>query len=199
MAVGVEVPTPHFPLRSDLILKGVVSLADYFSPNGNPYPYGYQKQYPTRVISGNQILELNGEQNQTLIGHTLAYCNELESALNEAVSKAEKYHARLVELGDIVPPKSPEELMQEQAAQQQEINAKLLEAIGNLQSELKGLKNNQKDQSGQIEWTEVNKNAKSIPNSHDGHESIQSQNSRSSGKGAKKLHTGQNGIEETHQ
>jgi len=104
-------------------------MADYFSPNGSPYPYGYQKQYPTRVISGQDILELNGEQQQTLIGHTLAYCNELESALNEAVSTAEKHYKRRVEIGDIVPPKSAEELLQEQAAAQQEVNATLLKTI----------------------------------------------------------------------
>jgi len=109
-------------------------MADYFSPSG--YPYGYQKQYPTRVISGDQILELNGEQQQTLIGHTLAYCNELESALNEAVSKAEKFYDRLVELGDIVPPKSAEELLKEQAAQQQEINATLLSTIQKLSDKI---------------------------------------------------------------
>jgi len=111
-------------------------MADYFSPNSNPYPYGYQKQYPTRVISGDQILELNGEQQQTLIGHTLTYCNELESALNEAVSKAEGFYNRLVELGDIVPPKSAEELLKEQAAQQQEINATLLSTIQKLSDKI---------------------------------------------------------------
>lgn len=102
---------------------------DFFSSNSNPYPYGYQKQYPTRVISGQDILELNGEQQQNLIGHTLSYCNELESALNEAVTRAESFHARLVELGDIIPPKTPEELLQEQAAAQQEVNATLLKTI----------------------------------------------------------------------
>jgi len=104
-------------------------MADYFSPNGNPYPYGYQKQYPTRVISGQDILELNGDQQQNLIGHTLSYCNELESALNEAVSKAEGFYNRLVGLGDIVPPKSAEELIKEQAEQQQEIYSGLLKTI----------------------------------------------------------------------
>jgi len=140
-------------------------MADYFSPNSNPYPYGYQKQYPTRVISGDQILELNGEQQQTLIGHTLTYCNELESALNEAVSKAEEYYNRLVELGDIVPPKSAEELMQEQAAQQQEFNAELLKTNAELFKTIRAL-------SEKIDQIEKGDNdAKSSTNSNDSSES----------------------------
>jgi len=147
-------------------------MADYFSPNSNPYPYGYQKQYPTRVISGDQILELNGEQQQTLIGHTLTYCNELESALNEAVSKAEGFYNRLVELGDIVPPKSAEELLKEQAAQQQEINATLLSTIQKL--------------SDKIDRMEKEDNhAEFSANSNDGSESGTAGHSGKGGKGAK--------------
>jgi len=147
-------------------------MADYFSPNSNPYPYGYQKQYPTRVISGDQILELNGEQQQTLIGHTLTYCNELESALNEAVSKAEGFYNRLVELGDIIPPKSAEELLKEQAAQQQEINATLLSTIQKL--------------SDKIDRMEKEDNhAESSANSNDGSEGSTTGHSGKGGKGAK--------------
>ena len=147
-------------------------MADYFSPNSNPYPYGYQKQYPTRVISGDQILELNGEQQQTLIGHTLTYCNELESALNEAVSKAEGFYNRLVELGDIVPPKSAEELLKEQAAQQQEINATLLSTIQKL--------------SDKIDRMEKEDNHAGLgANSNDGSESGTAGHSGKGGKGAK--------------
>ena len=147
-------------------------MADYFSPNSNPYPYGYQKQYPTRVISGDQILELNGEQQQTLIGRTLTYCNELESALNEAVSKAEGYYNRLVELGDIVPPKSAEELMKEQAAQQQEINATLLSTIQKLS-----------DKIDQMEREDIH-NAEPSTNSNDGGEGGTTGHS---GKGRKRI------------
>lgn len=113
-------------------------MPDYFSPYGRALTSGY----PTRVISGTDILELGSEQQQTLIGHTLTYCNELESALNEAVSKAEGYYSRLVELGDIVPPKTPEELVREQAAAQQEINAKLLETVQALTQKIEKLEVN---------------------------------------------------------
>jgi len=91
--------------------------------------------YPTRVIAGRDILELQASQ-RVLIGHTLDYCNELEATLNEAISKAEGFYNRLVELGDIVPPKSAEELLQEQAIQQQEINATLLATIQKLSDKI---------------------------------------------------------------
>jgi len=149
-------------------------MADYFSPDSNPYPYGYQKQYPARVISGDRILELNGERQQTLIGHTLPYCNELESALNEAVSKAEKFYDRLVELGDIVPPKSAEELLQEQAAQQQEINATLLSTIQKLSDKIDRMERE-------------DDNAKSNADSTNSGESVQSGTGRPGRKGNKEI------------
>lgn len=116
-------------------------MADYFSPY-NRIPSGYVNQYPTRVISGQNILELNGEQEQRIIGHTLDYCNDLEATLNDAISKAEGFYNRLVELGDIVPPKSAEEILQEQTAQQQEINATLLETIQKLSDKITKMEEN---------------------------------------------------------
>lgn len=84
-----------------------------------------QYSYPTRVIAGNDIIELQIDNGQVVIGHTLSYCENLEKDLNEAISKAEMYYNRLVELGDIVKPKSTEELL----AEQQEVNIKLINAI----------------------------------------------------------------------
>jgi len=96
---------------------------------------GTINSYPTRVIAGRDILEFQSNQ-QVLIGHTLEYCNELESTLSEAITKAEGFYNRLVELGDIVPPKSAEELLQKQAIQQQEINATLLATIQKLSDKI---------------------------------------------------------------
>lgn len=83
----------------------------------NDYFKGLSK-YPERVIAGQDILEL---PERRLIGKTADYCNEIEYALNEALSKAEQYYNRLVELGDIVPEKTPEqknmEFMQAMMAQ----------------------------------------------------------------------------------
>lgn len=144
---------------------------DYFGTMGNQYPFGYQKQFPTRVISGTNILELNGEQQQTLIGHTLSYCNEMESALNEAVEKAEKFYKRLVELGDIIPEKTAEEIAKENNAQQQAINISLLETIQKL--------------SDKIERMEGSNNARLCKDSNDSSESSPTGHSGKSGKGTK--------------
>ena len=106
----------------------------------NTYPWnapqnGY-KPYPTRVISSVDILELNGEQ-QTLIGKTMDYVTQLESTCQQAIETAEKHYSRLVDLGDIVPPKSQEDALREQSL----INDKLIEAIDGLKSEMKELRN----------------------------------------------------------
>ena len=161
-------------------------VADYFSPNSNPYPYGYTKQFPTRVISGDQILELNGEQQQTLIGHTLSYCNDLESALNEAVSKAEGFYSRLVELGDIVPPKSAEELLKEQTEQQQAINSTFLETMQKLSDNNTVLSSTIQKLSDKIDRMEKEDNhAKSSTNSNDSGEGSSTGHSGKGGKGTK--------------
>lgn len=81
----------------------------------NPISANYNpiKQYPVRVIDErnmNDILEFRDGQ-YVLIGHTLQWCNDLENTLNEATSLAEKYYTRLVELGDIKPQKTTEELL----------------------------------------------------------------------------------------
>jgi len=121
-------------------------MGDYFSPYGRAAA-SYPKPYPTRVISGNNILELGDEQQQHLIGHTLDYCSELETALNDALSKAEGYYARLVELGDIIPEKTPEELLKEQTAQQQTINETLLSTIQKLSDKIERMETNTQTKS----------------------------------------------------
>lgn len=76
----------------------------------NPY-----KTYPPRGVSGTDIVE-NPDTAPVLIGHTLAWCNDIEAGYNEAVAMVDKYYSRLVELGDIIPPKTAEEIAQEQLA-----------------------------------------------------------------------------------
>lgn len=81
----------------------------------NPY-----KTYPPRGVNGTDIVE-NPDTNPVLIGHTLAWCNDLENAFNEALQLIEKhktekdeYYNWLVRLGEIIPPKTAEEIAQEQ-------------------------------------------------------------------------------------
>ena len=70
---------------------------------------------------------------------------ELLDQINQMQSVIDNYYEKLVSLGEIVPPKSAEEIAREQASQQAEINQRLLEAISGLQaelSEIKGVKAN---------------------------------------------------------
>lgn len=94
--------------------------------------------FPTRVISGNDILELNGDQ-QVIIGHTLEYCLNLEETLKEAIEKAETYYNRLIELGDIKKPKTTEDLMEEQ----KEVNQNLLSIIQKLSKKIDRLEHSE--------------------------------------------------------
>lgn len=68
------------------------------------------KQYPSRPIRGTDIFEKQCEE-LILIGHTLPWCNDLENTLNEALATVEKHYNRLVELGDIIPKESTEDLL----------------------------------------------------------------------------------------
>lgn len=81
-------------------------MADY------PWNADAFKQYPTRVISGADILELQGTE-KVLIGRTIAWCNDIENTCGEAIAKAERYYNRLIELGDIIPKKSTDEMLLE--------------------------------------------------------------------------------------
>lgn len=67
-------------------------------------------QYPSRPIRGTDIFEKQGDE-LILIGHTKSWCDDLENTLNEAIAKAEQYYNRLVELGDITPKESTEDLL----------------------------------------------------------------------------------------
>lgn len=95
--------------------------------------------YPTRVISGDEILEiqydLSGNAQHVTIGRTTVYCDEVEKALIEAIEKAEKYYNRLIELGDIEKPKTAEDMLTDQ----QEINAELVKAIERLSQKIESL------------------------------------------------------------
>ena len=79
---------------------------------GYPWENQTAKSYPTRVISGQDILELQ-DGNQTLIGKTMEYCSSLENDLNEAISKAEEYYNELISAGLRTKPKTTEDMLLE--------------------------------------------------------------------------------------
>ena len=86
-------------------------MAEYKWGN-NPY-----KEYPPRGINGTDIVE-NPDTSPLLIGRTIAWCNDIESAFNEATNKIDEYYNWLVRLGEIVPEKTAEEIAKETAEEQ---------------------------------------------------------------------------------
>lgn len=70
--------------------------------------------YLTAIMSDGVIYSYNAISGQKFqIGVTMDTFKATEDLAKEATEKAEKYYKRLVELGDIVPPKTPEELIKE--------------------------------------------------------------------------------------
>ena len=82
--------------------------------------------YLTCYIEDGVIFSVDYQGNKKQIGVDNA-------TIEEAISKAEEYHDKLVELGVITKPKT-----------QEEINAELLETIKALQSEIKTIKEDKK-------------------------------------------------------
>lgn len=87
------------------------------------------------VVDGDDIYQTDYMGNRQLIGKTLASYNELEQTTTE-------YYNKLVELGEIIPPKSPEELMAEMQKSMLEMSG----IIAGLSNELKELKNREPGQ-----------------------------------------------------
>lgn len=83
------------------------------------------------VVDGADIYQADYLGNRKLIGKTLAAYSELETTTTE-------YYNKLVELGVIIPPKEPEEMM----AQMQSTMAEMAGLIKALSAEVKELKQN---------------------------------------------------------
>lgn len=82
-------------------------------------------------IDGDTIVQYDQYRGSRVIGKTLEAYNELEQTTTE-------YYNKLVELGVIVPPKTPEE----QNKELQETLAKMSELMLSMQNEIKELKQN---------------------------------------------------------
>lgn len=105
----------------------------------------YQKFSTDNLFTG--MLDLDGtiytanmRSNRTKIGIDTEREQELLNQINEQEEIIKNYYDKLVSLGVIEIPKTPEQIAQEQAEQQAIINQQLLEAIGALNAEIKELK-----------------------------------------------------------
>lgn len=84
------------------------------------------------MIDGDDIVQTDGMGNRKVIGKKLETYNELEQTTSE-------YYNKLVELGVIVPPKTPEE----QNKELQATLSNMADMMASLKSEIEELKNNE--------------------------------------------------------
>ena len=102
----------------------------------------YEQARPfTAVINADGIIyEYGVGRQRTAVGIDLQKENEYVKQIAEMQEVIDNYYNKLIELGEIVPPKSVEQIALEQQAEQKEINLALLDAISNLQNEIKVMK-----------------------------------------------------------
>lgn len=131
----------------------------------------YQKFSTDNIFTG--MIDLDGNiynasmrNNRVKIGVDAEREQELLNQIEEMQGVIDNYYQKLVDLGAIIPPKTPEQIAQEQAEQQSLINQQLLEAIGSLQAELKEMKSNGNDGSsitvGNEQQGENRKNSRTV-------------------------------------
>lgn len=89
----------------------------------------FSSGYMAVLMENGEIFSTDLMGNRNLVGVTIDRYNVLEKTAKEAIDKAEKYYNRLVELGDIVKPKTQEEIIQELCMQ-----------VSSLSNEIKALK-----------------------------------------------------------
>lgn len=111
--------------------------------------YGYSADNIfTAIINENgDIFEASTGRQRQKVGVDSQREQELLTQMTEMQSVIDNYYDKLIELGAIVPPKTPDqiaseqlEIAQEQSKQQAQINESLLTAIKDLQSEIRRFK-----------------------------------------------------------
>lgn len=113
----------------------------------------YEQQSETFVVAidGNgDIWHIHRGRKQAVCGVDTQKYNELQAEYNELKAEFDSFYNRLVELGEIVPEKTPEELtreaaenqnrlLQEQMSEQSKINAELLNSLRDMKREITSL------------------------------------------------------------
>lgn len=102
----------------------------------------YGNDFFTGVIDERgDILTVSATRDYRKVGIDTRREEELLQQISEMNETLDNWRGVLIENGLLKVPKTPEEIAAEQAAQQSEINQKLLEAISGLQAEIGELKN----------------------------------------------------------
>lgn len=121
--------------------------------------YDSENTFVALVDRNGYIRDMSVSRRGEIIGMDYQKEEEYKQTIAAMQETLDNYYNKLVELGAITIPKSPEQIaqeaaaeqlriVQEQAEQQASINSALLSAIENLNSELKELKSREYDGSG---------------------------------------------------
>lgn len=103
----------------------------------------YDSNYYSVMIDTNgDIYQINGYQKAGKIGIDTRKEQEYIGTQSEMQETLDGYYNKLVELGVITPPKSPEEIAREAAEQQNAVMAQMLETMQSMQNEIATLKCN---------------------------------------------------------
>ena len=87
------------------------------------------------------IYEAGIGRKRQAVGIDIQREQEYQKQIADMQAVIDNYYAKLVELGAIVPPKTPEQIAQEQAAEQKVINQSLMAAIQELSQKVGELSN----------------------------------------------------------
>lgn len=134
-------------------------------------------------MDGN-IYNASMRNTRTKIGIDAQKESELLAQISEMQETLDNYREKLIELGVIEVPKTPEQIAQEQAEQQAIVNQQLLEAISALNAEVKELRNSGNDgnsiKSCNEQQVENSKNGGQVSKASGGRNKSSAKNSSSS-------------------
>ena len=109
--------------------------------------YGLARPFTAVIGTDGTIYEAGLGRDRSPVGIDAQREAELQSQISDMQSVLDEYYNKLVQLGEIVPVKSAEQIASEQAAAQAEINRELLEAIKDMKAELSSLKASENNES----------------------------------------------------
>ena len=112
--------------------------------------YTNDGKYLVFISQDGKIYEVSSGRKGQYVGIDKQLEDELRTQISEMQEVLDSYYSKLVELGEIIPPKSPDEIareaaeaqvqmMQTQLAEQSEINRALLDAVRGLTSKVEAL------------------------------------------------------------
>lgn len=112
--------------------------------------YSFSNMIPC-IMDGDDIYQTDATGNRQLVGKSLSAYQELDEI-------SQQYYDKLVELGEIIPEKTPQEMMAEMQGKMMEMQGTMLEVskiISSLSNEVKELKENGLEQRAEHSGADV--------------------------------------------